>query len=311
MAGGDALGGVKQTELLGAVAPLAAALAAAGWSPSYARNTLIRVRCITEAMTAAVGAELPALRGEERAAVWAIRDAAAAAAAVLTEAHARQSLAQRALLKLRRTDAHALVTGTLVLTAAMRYVATACFCVARRHLALPAERVTETDRATFRKAGAVIALLFLFGCSMAQRRMLCGVHVRPTADPAVLTATHEVDKRGDHGGAPTATTDLPRALSAFVAAYASACNGGVPFAEACARQLPIHGAEPTLSADVVDVFVQLTGERHTSPRAFVSSACASTKRCADEGHRSCASASRCAGWQRPAVRPARAYLSRI
>ena len=165
------------------------------------------------------------------------------------------------------------MTGTLVLPAAMRYVATACFCVARRHVALPAERITEADRATFRKAGAVIALLFLFGRMRAQRRLLAGVHVRPTADQAVLSVTHEVDKRGDHGGAPTATTELSPAVSAFVAAYTSACNGGVSFQEACAKQLPIHGAEPTLTADVTDVFVQLTGERHTPAdlRRFVSS----------------------------------------
>ena len=57
-----------------------------------------------EAMAATVGAELPALQGEERAAARAIRDAAAAAAAaVLTEAHAQQSFVQRALIKLRRT----------------------------------------------------------------------------------------------------------------------------------------------------------------------------------------------------------------
>ncbi len=86
-------------------------------------------------------------------------------------------------------------------------------------------------------------MVFLLGRPQAQRRLLAGVHVRPTTDPAVLTLTHEADKRGDHGGAPTATTELSRAVSAFVAAYASACNGGVPFPEACARHLPLHGAE--------------------------------------------------------------------
>ncbi len=192
---------MRPTELLRAAGALPQAHAAAGFAPSSVRNMCIRVRCITEAAAAVVHAELPVLEGALRKAAFDILDAAKAAARALTEAHAQQSAAQTALLKLRRTNAHALATGTHVLPRAVRYVVTVCACAVRGYLAQlrAGAQPTEEERAAFRLAGAPIAVFILHGRNRAQLRLLAGVHVRPPAPgAAVATVTLcEVDEHGD------------------------------------------------------------------------------------------------------------------